>query len=468
MGAKEAWGAALAVVAAIISNIGTNVQKASHLHEDTLPEHERTPYIKRKTWWIGMVLTVTASLMDFVALGLASQSLVAALGGGSTLLANVVVASCYNHDIIYFTDAVGVTFIIAGAVYFACTAKDKPKHLDYEDQFLKTSFQVYLAVQLLIVIALLSTIVGSYWYSLRDQVNEYFTEASPKGTELEKNDWFEGDPTDEQVAHVADAAEALSGGPQEGVRAYRKIDKFIYASCAGCIGGMSVLFGSITSSIMQHGGLSDAFTAWLFYISVVLMIVCVVTQTHLLNRAMELGDTTAVFPVFEAFWISFGVLGGLFFYNTSDVSWADEFKQGAGCSFMLVGCFCLLLHQETLRPSVEALQERVRSASINVSSRVRRLSEVIVGTPTNSRATSRANSRAGSRTHSRSNSESHDSSLWSIFPKEDQMQDAYGATNATTAIVKPTPALRSPLEKLTTTIDTVPVGSGMVSTSALT
>ena len=84
--------------------------------------------------------------------------------------------------------------------------------------------------------------------------------------------------------------------------------RFIYASCAGCIGGMSILFGSVTSSIIQNGGLSKSFTAWLFYISLVLMIVCVITQTHLLNRAMELGDTTAVFPVFEAFWISFGVV----------------------------------------------------------------------------------------------------------------------------------------------------------------
>ena len=49
----------------------------------------------------------------------ASQALVAALGGGSTLLCNAVVASCYNKDQIFFTDVCGVAFIIAGAVRIA-------------------------------------------------------------------------------------------------------------------------------------------------------------------------------------------------------------------------------------------------------------------------------------------------------------------------------------------------------------
>merc|ERR1712166_7560 len=445
MGGKEVWGAALAVVAAIISNIGTNVQKASHLEEDKLQEDQKTPYIKRKAWWIGFILTLVASLMDFVALGLASQALVAALGGGSTLLCNVAVASCYNKDQIFFTDVCGVAFIIAGAIYFAFAASAKPKHLDYEDQFLATSFQVYLAVQVVIIIGLPSTIVGSAWHNLRRDVNEYVFSTPRANTELDDlDDWFKASEAGQQVpdAQLGAVPEAAPL-PAE----HHKMDKFIYASCAAALGGMSILFGSVTSSIVQRdsGGLSESFTAWLFYISLVLMIVCVITQTHLLNRAMELGDTTAVFPVFEAFWISFGVVGGLFFYNTDDVTWADDFRQGAGCSFMLVGCFCLLLHQETLRPLVERVTERVRSASEDVTSRVRRLSENIFVDTT--------------PRHSRSNSRSNDSSLFSIFPVH-QEQDAYGATamtdnNSTTLSKVTTPELLGLQRPVTPTIPDV-------------
>ena len=49
----------------------------------------------------------------------ASQALVAALGGGSTLLTNVVVARVWNGDKLVKTDALGVAMIIAGATYFA-------------------------------------------------------------------------------------------------------------------------------------------------------------------------------------------------------------------------------------------------------------------------------------------------------------------------------------------------------------
>ena len=34
-----------------------------------------------------------------------------------------------------------------------------------------------------------------------------------------------------------------------------------------------------------------------------------------------------VFPVFEAFWISFGVVSGLVYYDTEETSFTSELKQ---------------------------------------------------------------------------------------------------------------------------------------------
>eukprot|EP00658_Telonema_sp_P-2_P033633 TRINITY_DN24644_c0_g1_i3.p1 TRINITY_DN24644_c0_g1~~TRINITY_DN24644_c0_g1_i3.p1 ORF type:complete len:196 (+),score=16.24 TRINITY_DN24644_c0_g1_i3:140-727(+) len=74
------------------------------------------------------------------------------------------------------------------------------------------------------------------------------------------------------------------------------------------------------------------------------MLVCVVTQTSLLNSAMMLGDMMSVFPVFESFWISFGVLGGLVFFNgrLPPGSW----DQAWGLLFMSAGIVCFLLHPD--------------------------------------------------------------------------------------------------------------------------
>ena len=55
------------------------------------------------------------------------------------MLCNVFVASCYNKDATYWTDVVGVILIIGGAIYFAVMAREKPKDLDYEDQFLEVT-----------------------------------------------------------------------------------------------------------------------------------------------------------------------------------------------------------------------------------------------------------------------------------------------------------------------------------------
>ena len=81
MGAgSQTIGAILAIVAAVISNIGTNVQKHSHTADEEAGKDDHVPYFKRVSWWTGFICTLVGSVLDFIALGLASQSLVAALG----------------------------------------------------------------------------------------------------------------------------------------------------------------------------------------------------------------------------------------------------------------------------------------------------------------------------------------------------------------------------------------------------
>ena len=71
-------------------------------------------------------------------------------------------------------------------------------------------------------------------------------------------------------------------------------DKYILAACAGAIGGLSVLFGSTCSRSLASEHLS-AFADPFFYCYLIMMLVCVITQTSLLNQAMQLGDMMSVF-----------------------------------------------------------------------------------------------------------------------------------------------------------------------------
>ena len=45
---------------------------------------------------------------------------------GTTLIANVVIANCWNRDKIFRSDMIGVLFIIIGAVWFAAFTVDAP------------------------------------------------------------------------------------------------------------------------------------------------------------------------------------------------------------------------------------------------------------------------------------------------------------------------------------------------------
>lgn len=98
MATWETFGAALAVVASIVSNLGVNIQKFSHAREAARPADRQRAYVQRPVWWLGLSLVVLGSIGDFAAFGFATQSLVAALGGGSTLIANVVTAHFLNGE----------------------------------------------------------------------------------------------------------------------------------------------------------------------------------------------------------------------------------------------------------------------------------------------------------------------------------------------------------------------------------
>merc|ERR1711871_125163 len=127
------------------------------MREDLLLPEERKGYLSRPLWWMGFLGVLAAAIGDFVALAMASQALVAALGGGTTLLTNVLVARVCNGDKLVWSDAIGVLLIIGGAVYFAFE-QDAPEVDDLqeiENNFKKKWMIIYLAAQGFVIFVLL-------------------------------------------------------------------------------------------------------------------------------------------------------------------------------------------------------------------------------------------------------------------------------------------------------------------------
>lgn len=367
-------GGGLVVAASIVSNLGTNVQKRSHDLEAERPEAEQRGYVQRKLWWLGMGGVIFGSVADFLALGFASQSLVAALGGATTLISNTVVAHCWNREAVYKSDAAGVLCVVVGAVIFALTAEDSEDYTldELEGFFLRSRFISYILVQISIIMLLLGTIYDSWAYRWRTK----FTESMMRPlvnrmsdmelkmqqkidalherirlleyADRERNGHASpppasprGSPSVPTFTLGPAAVSQIASTPDEsgGERFRHWSDQYVYAGSSGAIGALSVLFGGCVSKVLVESIQGEnQFVRATPILFVIGMVVCVLTQTHLLNRAMMVGDNMSVVPMFIAFWTFFGVVGGVVFYRQGSVNLI-------GLVFMVFGVLLLMQHE---------------------------------------------------------------------------------------------------------------------------
>ena len=98
MGGRDVAGAILSIISSVISNFGINLQKRVHLQNDARSPANRIPYTKVTAWWLGQASVIFGAIGDFIALGLASQAVCTALGGATTLWANILIAKYWLKE----------------------------------------------------------------------------------------------------------------------------------------------------------------------------------------------------------------------------------------------------------------------------------------------------------------------------------------------------------------------------------
>ena len=114
--------------------------------------------------------------------------------------------------------------------------------------------------------------------------------------------------------------------------------------CSGLVGAQSVLLGGCASKVIVKIWINGTNTRYSTLLRptpvlfIVGMIVSVIMQTHLLNKAMMAGDNMTVIPVFNAFWTLFGVQGGVVFYQQGSINFI-------GVVFMFIGVALLSQHK---------------------------------------------------------------------------------------------------------------------------
>lgn len=297
-------GLGIVITSAVLSNLGVNVQKLSHVREEERPIFERRVYYTRPVWLVGLVLIALGAIGDFEALGFAPQSLVAAVGGGFTVLANVFFAHLWLGQVLTRSDVVGTSLIIVGVV-LSTVANEPDQQMslaELEKQFFQLGFLVYLGV----MTAVLGGIFGQIEAILR----------LPRAVNEHK---------------------------------YRLLP-FMYATASGIFGSFSVLLAKCASIllILTISG-ENQFVYFTTYLFMGGMMCTLVLQTDLLNRAIMAGDTLSVFPMFQCFWIGSSVVGGVVFYEKyTRFSLFDWICLPIALAFIIAGIYLLAKHGEGL------------------------------------------------------------------------------------------------------------------------
>jgi len=352
-------GGVFAVLSSVVNCLGANIQKYSHVREaKRIDEGEAaTAMIMRPMWWLGMITMCVGSGLDFVGMGYANQALVAALGGSTMLICNVLLAYFWMGEELYRTDAIGVILIIIAAVIFAIAAPPAPEIDvdDVQDNFTRVEFEIYVFIQSFIICVMLGTIANTKMYEwraslTRKMIRPVIREFRHQNRVLKKrverleeevhklrSDVDELHPREESsvATGTAVASNTLFEDEDELERSYDHwTDCYIYASTGGMVGAFAILFAGCVSKILLHDAI-DGFQSPMFYAILSGMVVTLVWQVKLLNSGLETGDVMVVLPVYMAFWITFGVISGVVFYHHGETSLLGLFFVFFGVIFFL-------------------------------------------------------------------------------------------------------------------------------------
>lgn len=252
---------------------------------------------------------------------------------------------------VWQTDLGGVLFVIVGVVIIAWIAEPNAEYPlpELEKRFLRTEFVVYIVAVGVCAVSMLATIKGSvanrlknqvYWSKQRQKKRMKALEARIQGIErrllamehkLSRSSGKSGrdggaaDESSEALRALLSAAadQDATSAADDALDVPNRVP-YYYAICSGIVGAITVLLAKCSAIMIALSLKGDnQFKYGLTYVFLGGMFVCILVQTHFLNMATALGDIMTVFPIFQACWITFSVVGGAIFYD-SDRSMSSQ------------------------------------------------------------------------------------------------------------------------------------------------
>ncbi|CAK9111417.1 Probable magnesium transporter NIPA8 [Durusdinium trenchii] len=260
-----ATGVSLAIASSFLVCLGLGLQKVSLC----APGNEHISPWQQTKWVAGFSLTLLGSVIDFLAFGMAPQSLLAPLAALS-LVWNLGMSSYLLNEQYDKNDVVAVCLIFCGTALTVVYAAHKEHSYSLEmllDLYHKPRMYAYCL--------LIPALLGGHYALLR---------------------------------YVAE--HKLSG------QFWKLCELIGWCGVAGITGGQSILFAKSTVELLKDAAQGqDVFWHLDTYVIIACMVGCLLTQITFLNGAMKRFDQLYVMPVYQSYWIISGVIGGLVYFG---------------------------------------------------------------------------------------------------------------------------------------------------------
>ncbi|KAG7383876.1 NIPA-like protein 3 [Phytophthora pseudosyringae] len=321
---KAVWviGFTIAVVFSFLASIGINLQKKALKQNELMSEPK--PAYRLPLWTLGFILCAVGSVLDFVAFGLAPQSLLAPLAA-LTLVWNMMLAPCFNKEKLSKKDIVSTLIIFVGATIAVVFASHtSPSYnLDMLMQLYRDPLTiVYFVVVVLTVVAHFAVIRIVDTFCLMSKRHRIIQAGTPA--------------------------------------MWSTIRLVGYAGLAGTLGGQSVLFAKSSAELLKgvFNGDASCFVHYQTYLIAFALVVCLCLQIKYLNGGLVHYDALSMVPVYQAYWVISGVLGGVIYFQeirTFSVLQAVMFVLGIGISIFGV----VLLSRRKHAPSTASTKGKI-------------------------------------------------------------------------------------------------------------
>lgn len=249
----------LSLLFSFLAAVGVNLQKLSMAKEEA-SSTSRPPYFQ-PLWLLGLSVIALDAVGDFIFIGMAPQSLLVPLGA-LTLGFNFLLAPVFHNEIVTVGIVVATAIVYCGTILTVLFAPKDKSDYDLDDiRFFATNPQFL-------------------WFEL-------FSALFACGT------FLLGETKGYGAGH--------------------------YCALAGCCGGQTLLLAKCLSELLLNAILNHDFYDWtdspVPYFMAIAMVGSLFTQLHFLNTALHKFEALRVGPMYQVFFIVFGITGGLIFFQ---------------------------------------------------------------------------------------------------------------------------------------------------------